>query len=95
MIYRHDPDEVRKLISFQDEPWLEIDFETLNGYFSLHPDSIFTQKALVYRCIPDGQYALVDDQFSIQGLGRPAESKTVSDPEARKRLLEEYFGLFI
>ena len=95
VIYRHDPDEVRKLISFRDEPWLEIDFETLNGYFSLHSDSIFTQKALVYRCIPDGQYALVDDQFSTQGLGRPAESKTVSDPEARKRLLEEYFGLFI
>lgn len=95
VIYRHDPDETRKLISFRDEPWMEVDFETINGYYSLHPDSIFTQKTLVYRCIPDGQYALVDDTFSIQRLGRPTESKTVSDPETRKQLLEEYFGLFV
>lgn len=95
VIFRHDPDEVRKLISFRDEPFLEVDFETLSGYFSLHPDSIFTQKTLVYRCIPDGQYALVDGEFSIQRTGRPAESKDASDPETRKRLLEEYFGLHI
>lgn len=95
VIYRHDPDEVRKLISFCDKPYLEIDFETLNGYFSLHPDSVFVQKTLVYRCIPDGQYALVNDQFTMQGPGRPAEPKTISEPEARRRLLEEYFGLFI
>lgn len=95
VIYRHDPDEVRKLISFRDKPWLEIDFETLNGYYSLHPDSIFTQKTLVYRCISDGQYALVDDQFSVQRPGRAAEEKTVSEPEAKKQLLAEYFGLFV
>ena len=95
VIYRHDPDEVRKLISFRDEPWPEVDFETLNGYYSLHPDSIFTQKTLLYRCIPNGQYALVDDQFSIQETGRPSEPRTVSDPAARRELLGEYFGLFI
>lgn len=95
VIYRHDPDGVRKLISIRDEPWPEVDFDTLNGYYSLHPDSIFTQKEIVYRCIPNGQYALAGGQFSIQELGRTVETRAVSDLETRRQLLEKYFGLFI
>lgn len=93
VIYRHDPDGRNPLISFKDEPWPEVDFETLNGYFSLHPDSVFVQKTLVYRCIPGGQYALVNDEFSIQRLGMPAETRTVADPAERAKVLEGFFGL--
>ncbi len=94
-VIRHDPDRPRVLIAYRDEPWPEVDFETINAYFSMHPDSVFTQKTIVYRCIPDGQLGLVADRFTVSRPGRPDETRAVSDPEERVRLLRETFGIRI
>lgn len=92
-IFRHDPDGRQPLLRFADKPWPEVDFETLNGYFSLHPASVFTQKPVVYLCIPDGQMSLVGDKFTVRRQGLPDEERTVPDSAGKKQLIKEKFGI--
>ncbi len=92
-VLRHDPDGIHPLMVIRDEPCPEVDFEVMNGYFSLHPRSVFTQKYIVYRCLPDGQLSLVGDRFTLQREGLPETVQTVADEPARLRLLRERFGI--
>lgn len=93
VVYRHDPDEVRRLMAFRDAETPEVDFNVLNGYFGYHPKSVFTQKLVVYRCTGDGLASLVADQFTLTRQGETVEARQISGEEELSDLLAGSFGL--
>lgn len=92
-VYRHDPDGIQKLMSFRDEAVMEVDFDVLNGYFGYHPKSIFTQKLVLYRCLPDGMVSLVADQFTRTQGGAVVEQRKISGEEELASVLRGSFDL--
>lgn len=92
-VYRHDPDGVHPLTSFRDAPSPEADFDVLNGYWGYHPGSIFTQKPVLYRCIPGGILSLKGDQFAVTRQGETVETRKISGGEEFAGLLRDSFGL--
>ena len=92
-VYRHDPDGEHPLMSFRDAEVPEVDFDVLNGYFGYHPKAVFTQKLIVYRCLPDGMASLVADQFTLTRQGETVQSRKISGGEELAGLLEDCFGL--
>lgn len=92
-VYRHDPDGVNLLVSFRDVPAPEVDFDVLSGYWGYHPGSVFTQKLVLYRCIPGGILSLVGDQFACTRQGEIVETHKISGEEELSDLLCGSFGL--
>lgn len=92
-VYRHDPDGPQKLMAFRDEAVMEVDFDVLNGYFGYHPKSIFTQKLVLYRCLPDGMASLVADQFTRTREGAVVEQRKISSEAELASVLRGGFGL--
>ena len=77
----------------RDEPYLDVDFEVLNGYYWAYPTSPFRCKRAVYRCTEDGWLGLRGDTYLTfrQGVYREQD---VSREKANV-LLETQFGLHI
>lgn len=92
-VYRHDPDGVNPLMSFRDVPVPEVDFDVLNGYWGYHPGSVFTQKPVLYRCLPEGILSLVGDQFTCTRRGEVEEKREISGEEEFFSVLRDSFGL--
>lgn len=92
-VYRRDPDGVHLLVSFRDVPVPDVDFDVLNGYWGYHPDSVFTQKLVLYRCIPGGILSLVGDRFACTMQGEEVENREISGGEELSDLLRDSFGL--
>lgn len=92
-VYRHDPDGVNPLMSFRDVPVPEADFDVLNGYWGYNPGSVFTQKPVLYRCLPDGIISLVGDQFTCVRQGSAAENRKISGEEELFSILRDSFDL--
>lgn len=92
-VYRHDPDGVHLLTSFRDAPAPEVDFDVLNGYWGYHPGSVFTQKLVLYRCIPGGMLSLIGDQYACTMRGETVRSRKISGEEELASVLEGGFGL--
>lgn len=92
-VYRHDPDGTHPLMAFRDEAVPEVDFDVLNGYFGYNPKAVFTQKLIVYRCLPDGMVSVVADRFARARNGETAEERKISGDEDLRVLLRDWFGL--
>lgn len=92
-VYRCDPDGVHPLTSFRDAPSPDVDFDVLNGYWGYHPSSVFTQKLVLYRCIPGGILSLRGDQFVVTRQGETVESRKISGGEELASVLQSSFGL--
>lgn len=92
-VYRHDPDGMQPLTCFRDEPAPEVDFDVLNGYWGYHPGSVFTQKPVLYRCIPGGILSLKGDEFTVTRRGETVQSRQISGEEELSDLLAGSFGL--
>ena len=92
-VYRHDPDGVHPLTSFRDEPSPEVDFDVLNGYWGHHPGSVFTQKLVLYRCVPGGILSLIGDQYALTRRGETVQSHQISGEEELASILRGSFGL--
>ena len=69
-VYRFDNGAPDKVLVFRDMPWMEADFELLNGYFSTYHRSPFVTKRVLYRCRPNGWISLVENTVteSIDGI---------------------------
>ena len=93
VVYRHDPGGPQRLMAFRDQPVGEEDFDVLHGYFGWHPKSIFTQKLVVYRCVPGGIASLVADQFTLTQRGETVESRKISGGAELASVLRGSFGL--
>lgn len=92
-VYRRDPDGEHLLVSFRDVPVPDVDFDVLNGYWGYHPSSVFTQKLVLYRCIPGGILSLVGDRFARTMQGAEVENRKISGGEELSDLLRDSFGL--
>lgn len=92
-VYRHDPDGVQPLTSFRDVSSPEVDFDVLNGYWGYHPGSVFTQKLVLYRCVPGGILSLVGDRYALARQGEPVGPRQISGEEELSALLRGSFGL--
>ena len=93
VIVYFDGENPVRMLKFRDEPYLDVDFEVLNGYYWAYPASPFRRKRAVYRCTEDGWLGLRGDTYLTfrQGVYREQD---VSREEANG-LLETQFGLHI
>ena len=90
IVYLEGENPVR-MLKFRDEPYLDVDFEMLNGYYSLNPDSPFRRKRAVYRCTAEGWLGLRGDTYLTFQRGVYLEQEVPR--ENIKELLETQFGL--
>ena len=90
IVYLEGENPVR-MLKFRDEPYLDVDFEMLNGYYSLNPDSPFRRKRAVYRCTAEGWLGLRGDTYLTFHRGVYLEQEVPR--ENIKELLETQFGL--
>jgi len=88
-----DGEQQTRMLKFRDEPWLDVDFALLNGYYGSHSRSPFIQKRILYLCQPEGWISLVGDTFTRFRCGETT-ARTVTDEES-KALVTTQFGLHI
>ncbi len=88
-----DGEKQTRMLKFRDEPWLDVDFALLNGYYGSHSRSPFVQKRILYLCQPEGWISLVGDTFTRFRRGETT-ARTVTDEES-KALVTTQFGLHI
>ena len=88
-----DGEQQTRMLKFRDEPWLDVDFALLNGYYGSHSRSPFIQKRILYLCQPEGWISLVGDTFTRFRRGETT-ARTVTDEES-KALVTTQFGLHI
>lgn len=83
-----------RMLKFRDEPYLDVDFNMLNGYYSVHPKSPFRAKKILYRCNPHGWISLVGSTYGCFCRGK-YETKALPDEKAVRAVVENEFGLTI
>jgi N-hydroxyarylamine O-acetyltransferase len=65
------------------------DLELSNWYTSAHPSSRFVNELIAMRVLPDGRYALLNNQLARHRLGRDTERRSLhSVPELRDALTD-------
>ena len=89
-----DGDRQVRMLKFRDEPWLDVDFALLNGYYANHSHSPFVQRKILYLCKPDGWISLVGNTFTVFCCGKTT-SYTVPDENQVRLLVFNEFGLHI
>lgn len=82
-----------RMLKFRDEPWLDVDFALLNGYYGTHSRSPFIQRKILYLCDSEGWISLVGDTYTRFHRGQTT-ARTVTEAEARALVTTE-FGLHI
>ena len=71
-----------------------IDFEPLNFYCAMRPDSNFRLNRIVNLTLPDGSKALSGKHFTLR-VGGTVTERDVETPEELEELLHEEFGITI
>lgn len=88
VISRMDGDEEARVLVFRDEPWLDVDFNTLNAYYATFPRSPFLTKRILYRCTESGWISLIANVLTTWENGS-VSAVTLDDdriPETISRL---------
>lgn len=93
-IYRFDSGAPDKVLVFRDMPWMEADFQILNGYYANHSHSPFVNKRILYRCVPGGWISLTQNTVTTMtnGIQQTVELQTETEVQ---ELLEKEFNLFV
>lgn len=93
-IFRLDNGVPDKVLVFRDMPWMEADFQILNGYYAHHPHSPFVNKRILYRCKPEGWISLIQNTVTTMtnGIQQTVELQTEAQVQ---ELLEQEFDLFV
>ena len=94
VIVHLDGQQQTRMLRFRDEPWLDVDFALLNGYYANHCRSPFIQKKILYLCKPDGWISLVGDVYTTFCRGETT-SRAVSNEAEARALVSKEFGLHI
>ena len=79
---------------FAPRPIEPVDFEPLNFYCALQPNSGFRLNRIVNLTLPNGSKALSDKHFTLR-KGNMVIEKNVETPEELEDLLREEFGIDI
>lgn len=71
-----------------------IDREVANWYTSTHPQSLFRQRLMVSRALPDGgRISIVDRELVMRGRGGRVDRRMLGSPDELLGVLAEHFGL--
>lgn len=79
-------------IRFTLEPFLPIDFEPVNYYYSTSPDSCFVQRRLGALPTTEGYWLLHDRRLTVQSQGRTGQ-ETAHSEEAHRERLQRHFSI--
>lgn len=82
-----------RVLKFRDESWLDVDFVTLNRYYSTYPGSPFRLKRIIYLSTEEGWKSLVHHTFTRFSGG--AYTVTQLEPEQIRELVKQEFHLEI
>lgn len=80
------------VLYFAQRPIEPVDFEPLNFYCAMRPNSNFRVRRTVNLTLPDGSKALTDKHFTFR-KGDTVIEKDISTPEEMEQLLREEFGI--
>lgn len=89
-----EADGPQNVLRIHDQPWLDVDFLTLNRYYATYHGSPFKNKRILYRCTDEGWVSLTDKVFTVKQNG----VKTVQTLESEEQVaavIAEHFGLEI
>ena len=94
LIERKTDDGWVETMYFAPRPIEPVDFEPLNFYCALQPNSGFRLNRIVNLTLPNGSKALSDKHFTLR-KGNMVIEKNVETPEELEDLLREEFGIDI
>ena len=80
------------IMQFTTMPQVNVDFIAINAYCSMHPDSVFVQKTLLNRRLPNGSIALTDRVFTKFVNGEHIE-EVIADQGRYVEVIETEFGI--
>ena len=92
LIERKEDDGWVPVMYFAQRPIEPVDFEPLNFYCALRPDSVFRLTRMVNLTLPNGSKALTEKHYTLRLDGNVTE-KDVETPEELEMLLREEFGI--
>jgi N-hydroxyarylamine O-acetyltransferase len=75
-------------------PQADADFIAPNWFTSTHPDSVFRQRLIASRTMPEVRYGLADDRLVIRSPGVETEHRTL-DADGIEAALRDIFGLAV
>lgn len=94
IVYYDGDNRPVRMLKFRDEPYLDVDFDMLNGYYSVHPRSPFRAKRILYRCRSDGWISFVGTTCRVFRAGAYT-TEEITDESAQRALIRTEFGLTI
>lgn len=94
VVYLDSGDRSVRMLKFRDEAYLDVDFNMLNGYYSVHPKSPFRAKRILYRCLDDGWISFVGTTYTVFRKGQYT-TEEITDEAAQRGLIQTKFDLNI
>ena len=94
IVYFDPQNKPIRMLKFRDEAYLDVDFNMLNGYYSVHPRSPFRAKRILYRCLKDGWISFVGTTYTVFRSGQYT-TEEITDEAAQRRLIQTEFDLNI
>ncbi len=94
VVYFDPQDRPVRMLKFRDEAYLDVDFNMLNGYYSVHPKSPFRAKRILYRCLDDGWIGFVGTTYTVFRKGLYTRQE-VTEETAQRRLIQTEFGITV
>ena len=82
-----------RVLKFRDEPWLDVDFATLNRYYATYHRSPFRLKRILYIATEDGWKSLIHDTFTRFAGG--THHVTNLDPAQINDVIEQEFHVVV
>ncbi len=92
-VCRYEDGALWRVMKFRDEPWLDVDFATLNRYYATYRNSPFLLKRILYLTTQDGWKSLIHHTFTRYAGG--THTVTEVEPERIMELIREEFQLII
>ena len=92
-IERKDPDGWKSVLYFAERKIEPCDFEPLNFYCAMRPDSGFRNGRTVNLTLPNGSKALTKCHFTHRENGQIVREVDVTTPAELQQLLKEEFGI--
>ena len=89
-VFRHEEDGDKPVISFDDRPFLPMDFIPLNYQIAMGPGSYFQMMLLVNLSTDTGSKSITGDVYKCHDNGQVTERKLESDEELLRTLKDEF-----
>ena len=92
-ISTYENGELWRVLKFKDEPWLDVDFATLNRYYATYHHSPFLLKRNLYITTEDGWKSLIHQTFTCMTGG--TKIVTELEPDQVKTVIAAEFNLAV